>query len=244
MPASYQVLDALWHHLCPSFNIACTTRTPMTRYCTQKWSQPPVTTTRAIRKSFHIPSSFPCFQRLITPYKPDRIRHFQTSATTRLGRSHENEHIAPKHWLPDYAATTSETTENQDRRGSSKSVSQLYEILRWSGRNGDFARVQEIARELMERNERPNARIYDALILANTSTDHGCVEAVELLLREMAEEKILLDSAAYHAVLKVFWPSLQPVCSNRLRIPRFSQYIRATSYVKISSTSYGRDGLP
>ncbi|SLM33839.1 Pentatricopeptide repeat [Lasallia pustulata] len=55
---------------------------------------------------------------------------------------------------------------------------------------------------IRERHEVPSPQLYLALILANTSP-HGSPEEVSKLLQEMEESGIILDSAMYHAILKV-----------------------------------------
>lgn len=54
-----------------------------------------------------------------------------------------------------------------------------------------------------ERQEAPSPQLYLALILANTSPQHGSLEEVSKLLQEIEQSGTLLDSAMYHAVLKV-----------------------------------------
>ena len=82
--------------------------------------------------------------------------------------------------------------------------SDIYEELRRASVRGNYLKVREIVEVLVkERNEAPNARIYLALILANTDPQDGSPAEVERLLVEMIAENIVPDSAAYHAVLKV-----------------------------------------
>lgn len=80
----------------------------------------------------------------------------------------------------------------------------IYDDLRRSANKGDFLRVQTLVNEIVRnRGERPDARIYLALILVNTSAEHGSPVEVRRLLEEMAAEEIVPDSTIYHAVLKV-----------------------------------------
>ena len=80
----------------------------------------------------------------------------------------------------------------------------IYDDLRRSANKGDFLRVQTLVNEIVRnRGERPDAQIYLALILVNTSAEHGSPMEVRRLLEEMAAEEIVPDSTIYHAVLKV-----------------------------------------
>ncbi|MCJ1410577.1 hypothetical protein MMC19_004663 [Ptychographa xylographoides] len=86
-------------------------------------------------------------------------------------------------------------------RKTSKSA--VFEELRKSSIKGDFDRVQFIVRTLIEdRGEIPNAKLYTALILANTSPTKGSAKAVEELLGDMVRDGITPDSATFHAVFK------------------------------------------
>lgn len=81
---------------------------------------------------------------------------------------------------------------------------QIYDDLRRSAVEGDYLQVDTLVNEIVNiQGGKPDTRIYLALILANTSAQHGLPAEVRRLLDEMAQEKIIPDSAAYHAVLKV-----------------------------------------
>ncbi|KAL8697018.1 MAG: hypothetical protein Q9201_007354 [Fulgogasparrea decipioides] len=80
----------------------------------------------------------------------------------------------------------------------------LYEELRKVGTTGDYIRTYEILTTLIkDRGERPNRRHYQALLLANTNAQHGSPAEVAGVLQQMQDEGIALDSAAYHAIIKV-----------------------------------------
>ncbi len=80
----------------------------------------------------------------------------------------------------------------------------LYRELHRQGIRADFLKIYEIVGDLVGRHgEAPNARLFLALILANTNSQHGSTTEVMRLLQEMAEVGIEPDSATYHAVLKV-----------------------------------------
>lgn len=81
---------------------------------------------------------------------------------------------------------------------------ELYEELRRTSTAGDYPRLREILRILIEdRGEKPNRRHYQASLLVNVSPQHGSAADIARILLEMEEAGITLDSAAYHAALKV-----------------------------------------
>ncbi|KAI4204330.1 MAG: hypothetical protein LQ348_001287 [Seirophora lacunosa] len=81
---------------------------------------------------------------------------------------------------------------------------ELHEELQRTSIAGDYPRTRESLRELVQdRGERPGRTHYQALLLANTSPQHGSAAEVHRILLEMEEAGITLDSAAYHAVLRV-----------------------------------------
>lgn len=82
--------------------------------------------------------------------------------------------------------------------------SALYNELQHVALKGDFIRTHVLVETLVkERGEEPNINLYLALILANTSTQHGSPAEVKRLLDEMENEGLVPNSAIYHAVLKV-----------------------------------------
>ena len=84
------------------------------------------------------------------------------------------------------------------------STQEAYEQLREASRKADYQRVTGLVKLLIcEHHEKPNSRLYNALILANADPEHGNPQAVDDLLVEMVEQDIIPDSAIYHAALKV-----------------------------------------
>jgi hypothetical protein len=67
-----------------------------------------------------------------------------------------------------------------------------------------LVRTRTILRELVyQRNVRPEARHYKALVLANVSAENGSVMNVRNILEEMEREGVKKDSGLLHAVLRV-----------------------------------------
>lgn len=82
---------------------------------------------------------------------------------------------------------------------------ELHGELRRTSTAGDYPRSQEILRILIQdRGEKPSRRHFQALLLANTSAQHGSAAGIIGTVQEMEEAGITMDSAAYHAVLRVW----------------------------------------
>ena len=83
-------------------------------------------------------------------------------------------------------------------------IEDTYEKLKiWSHR-ANYVQVQAFVDRLVRiYGERPNNRIYEALILANADALHGSPAEVRKILQEMKEEGVSVGSGIYHAALKV-----------------------------------------
>lgn len=80
----------------------------------------------------------------------------------------------------------------------------VYQKLRQIALKGGHSQIQACVNiVLTERGEKPNVRLYDALLLANVDHEYGSAYEASKLLEEMAKEGIAPDSATYHAALKV-----------------------------------------
>ncbi|KAL8714978.1 MAG: hypothetical protein Q9225_006463 [Loekoesia sp. 1 TL-2023] len=90
-------------------------------------------------------------------------------------------------------------------RGYSElSEEETYEEMRRASAAGDYPRLREVLKIMIEdRGEKPNRKHYQALLLANTSAQHGSAAEVVRTLQDMEDAGITLDSASYHAVLRV-----------------------------------------
>ncbi len=78
------------------------------------------------------------------------------------------------------------------------------ELRRSTSQNVDYAHVRNIVKILVkERGQKPNLRLYDALLLANTDSENGSAGEVARILDEMAVEGLIPDSTTYHAALRV-----------------------------------------
>ncbi|KAI4197168.1 MAG: hypothetical protein LQ350_006112 [Teloschistes chrysophthalmus] len=105
---------------------------------------------------------------------------------------------------PSPGVKTASPRRPQETRQSELSSDVLYEKLRKVSATGDYIRIHEILRTLIEeRGEQPNRRHYQAMLLGNTNAQHGSPAEVAHILQQMEAEGISLDSAAYHAIIKV-----------------------------------------
>ena len=79
-----------------------------------------------------------------------------------------------------------------------------YHSLRQIALGANYRQTQECVRILVEeRGEKPNLRLYDALLLANADHEHGSASEVARILEEIKNEGLTPDSATYHAILRV-----------------------------------------
>ena len=84
------------------------------------------------------------------------------------------------------------------------SINAKLEQLRAAGSYCDYGRVKTLAKELVvNRGYKPDASIYEALILANANPDRGSVQEISRWLQDMEKADVAPDSATYHAALKV-----------------------------------------
>ncbi|KAL8906596.1 MAG: hypothetical protein Q9207_001920 [Kuettlingeria erythrocarpa] len=103
---------------------------------------------------------------------------------------------------PPYAAKS--FTVGQGHRYGELTEEEIHEELQRTSTAGDFPQIQEILKILIhDRGEKPSRKHYQALLLMSISPRNGsAADAVRVML-QMEEAGITLDSAAYHAVLKV-----------------------------------------
>jgi len=114
-------------------------------------------------------------------------------------------------------------------------TSLLYDLLRESAGQGRTREVAFFVDHLVRlRLEKPNARLYSALIVVNVDPEEGSVFRVERLLEEMEQEGIILDNGICHDILKVrCGPGIGYKVEYRrtlLTAARSSQSIRTTCY--------------
>ena len=83
-------------------------------------------------------------------------------------------------------------------------IPSAYQELRKLSLKGDYTNIKNCVNILVkERGQKPNLRLYDALLLANTDSQYGSAGEVARILDEIAAEGLSPDSATYHAALRV-----------------------------------------
>lgn len=83
-------------------------------------------------------------------------------------------------------------------------ITSAYQELRKSTLKGNYAHIRDFVKTLVkDRGQKPNLRLYDALLLANTDNQYGSAGEVARILDEIAVESLTPDSATYHAALRV-----------------------------------------
>ena len=83
-------------------------------------------------------------------------------------------------------------------------IASAYQELRRLAVKGDYTHIRDIVKILVkERGQKPNLRLYDALLLANTDHQRGSAGEVARILNEIGMESLVPDSATYHAALRV-----------------------------------------
>ena len=84
-------------------------------------------------------------------------------------------------------------------------ITSTYQELRRLALKGDYTHIRNCVIILVkERSQKPNLRLYDALLLANTDTRYGSAGEVARILSDIAAEGLAPDSATYHAALRVW----------------------------------------
>ena len=83
-------------------------------------------------------------------------------------------------------------------------ITSTYQELRRLTLKGDYTHIRNSIKTLIqERGQKPNLRLYDALLLANADSQYGSAGEVAKILDEIEVEGLTPDSATYHAALRV-----------------------------------------
>ena len=221
MPPVTQIVDPLWHCLCPSFYAFSKRFCKLPRLTVVNAPRPVAIAQSPSNRSilYHTSVRQP-EKKTCSPLRRLEIRRLYTAQEASLDNPEDEEVLKQ---IPKEAVWA------ELRKASSKS---------------DFIRVQRIVRILVGVHaEPPNPSLYTALILANASPQHGSVNEVEDILRDMAEEGVSPDSAAYHAVLKVRSAAIISLESSLPTVSRSLLYIRTTSCATRSLTIFAQSGF-
>ena len=178
--------DGLWHCLCPLFGFQPVTRSHRARNlkinlrngCTRLWKCP-------------VPS--------LTPRCG-----LTTSAHARIGQQRQSlsgDDHGRSHF---FTQRSPSRAGNHAHKPPDSTANQLYEQLRSVSFKGNHKEIEDIVGVLVRiHHERPNLRLYNALILSNTDPVDGSAANAARLFREMTKEGIVPESGTYHALLKV-----------------------------------------
>ena len=97
-----------------------------------------------------------------------------------------------------------------------------YQRLRQLAVAGDYPGTSKFVHYLVKhRGEKPNVRIYDALLLSNTDHENGSASEAANLLGEMENEGITPDATTIHAALRVCYSDLRKICHARSLLTGF-----------------------
>ena len=183
MTSATIAIDGLWHCLCPSFSLGTLAKASRISRPINALFRQCSTSSTATRQQI---------------YGGQRPHHPQIQSS--LNKQLAN--IDNARCLHDWS------DERYKPLGKSRldglTTRQAYEELRRASIHGDYLTVEKLVQILVRNHrEEPNSRLYHALLLANTNPENGSLADVTRLLQEMADNGIPLDSAAYHAILKV-----------------------------------------
>ena len=181
MPPANQLFDGLWQCLCPYLSTLTKKRLPSVL-------------SPALR------SLIPC---LSTPGRQIHAQSFHRVAQAALRSVTPILNLRGHRFIHQKPLFSALELRDQGRIRN-LDIRSAYQELRKVALRGAYAQIQECVRILVkERGEKPNLRLYDALLLANTDPEHGSPQEVAELLEEMANDGLNPDSATYHAVLRV-----------------------------------------
>lgn len=173
MPSGRTIIDGLWRFLCPTSSEILRPGAKTLIGC-QKRPQ----------RQAHT-QSFPTRPR-ISP------RSLRQSVSLQVQRSSHRKSYLAGQYARDQA------------RIRDLDITSAYQELRRSALKGSYAHTRDIVKILVqERGQKPNLRLYDALLLANTDNEYGSAGEVASILDEIAAEGLIPDSTTYHAALSV-----------------------------------------
>ena len=172
------------------------------------------------------------------PIHPRRQRNTATVASRKTCRG--------VHTISQHLKFQFQSAELRDQEQVRKlEIGIAYQNLRQIALGAKYRQTRECVRILVEeRGEKPNLRLYDALLLANADHEHGSASEVARILEEIKIEGLTPDSATYHAILRVNDEQKMLYISSQLILGRSSPYIPITSSDTIYSSNYASDGFP
>ena len=181
MPFGHRAIDSLWQSLCPESG-------------------------RIPRKGFH--EFFRPSARNLTGYRTLQQRHSHAQSSPTRPRIGPRSLPRPVNFQAQQCAHWQPFPIGQHVREQARTrdldITSAYQELRRISLNGDYTHIRNNVNILVkERGQKPNLRLYDALLLANTDYQYGSAGEIARILDEIAVEGLTPDSATYHAALKV-----------------------------------------
>jgi hypothetical protein len=183
MTAGKLIIDGLWHCLCPSIETSTLLQT---------------------RKTLRISPNVPSIARKSPPLRQCSVRSFVSAGTLAQGNSQQEPSWATGAENPHGTVRSASLRSEPSFAWKIRSNEELYETLPSIARKGYQHTVEGIVSYLVkEKEEKPSARMYAALILSNVNAKRGSAWNVQVLLDEMDAQRVQIDSGVVHATLKV-----------------------------------------
>ena len=196
MPNGIQVADALWHCLCPSFRRSAT-----------QWLQRPslVRLSPGPRRCGPVRSNVTAVSRPETAPTPkvvlSRRKAAPYGAYNHLSAAAQE--CAASLGVP---SELNPTYDPKPVRAALAGVetSAVHQLLEQAAQDAEYDWAHFLVPYLVhDRGERPDARHYAALIVANASPELGSAREVEALVVDMHADGVTLTEAVYVAIIKV-----------------------------------------
>lgn len=190
MAARPLVNDALWRCLCPSFN-----------------SFKRVESIRRCSPARHAPRPLGGLDGRIQPsYGRSMSMRSTACVANALGTESVSQPESMVRTIPDAVPRPHPNRNNKWENPALVLLptAELYERLRSDAATGRHEEVFNIIKILIkDRRERPNIRLYAAMLHSFVSPEYGTAGKIRKMLEEMAELGVDLDAGACHAVLEV-----------------------------------------
>ena len=178
MPSGRTIVDGLWQCLCPS-------------------------SSRSSQKGVDAISPAGARSLIRCRKVQNHQTHTQSFRTKpRIGPQFQAQRYTQRytHWNP---SLVGQHVRDQARIRNLDTAS-AYQELRRSTLKVDYTHIRDVVKILVkERGQKPNLRLYDALLLANTDSQKGSAGEVARILDEIAMEGLIPDSTTYHTALRV-----------------------------------------
>ena len=206
MLSAVQIADGLWQCLCPSF------RRPPTQWLSQSAARKPF---RALRPSSHLRANTSLSRTWRRSYTSDprpirrHVRNDKSAGASKTLPFPQNRLSAAARAYAAALGVPADVNPTYDPEPvraalAETSLTAVYRLLDEAAQDAEYDWVHFVVLHLVhERGERPNARHYAALVLANASPEFGSAREVEALLADMEVDGIEFATPIYLALIKV-----------------------------------------